>query len=139
VGAEIAPRQELAGLPHVILHFVEGRQEQDGSLAGFGRRAKAPAHLEAREVWHHDIQEDEVGVLAGRGLQAVRAGSGCQYLISCDPDGCSRLLAKQRRFFGLISRQGGLMPLAFDCTNLQIVEQVPLSKEISNTRIYINQ
>src|SRR5271157_4881622 len=45
-----------------IRGFVERGDHQDQEVLGGGVGADLAAHLEARKPWHHDVQEEEVGL-----------------------------------------------------------------------------
>ena len=56
------PGLESSGL---ILSLIHGGDEDDRNVSGSGVGLESPAHLEAVNIRHHDVQQDEVG--RGRG------------------------------------------------------------------------
>ena len=50
---------------------VPGREEDDRDVVGL--RAEPPAYLEAVDVGEHDVQDDQVGLIAGGALQGLLA------------------------------------------------------------------
>src|SRR5215469_5852279 len=50
---------------------VAGREEDDRDVVGL--RAEPPAYLEAVDVGEHDVQDDQVGLIAGGALQRLLA------------------------------------------------------------------
>ena len=59
------------------LGFKLARQENDRNVRGRGLAFERAAHLEARDVGHLHVAQDEVGLRAGKGFFDRRAGVRC--------------------------------------------------------------
>ncbi len=67
----------------MVFHLVEGGQEDDGGLPGVGESAQALADVEAGEVWHHDVQQDQIGILARGDRNSLHAACRGNDLVPC--------------------------------------------------------
>ena len=74
----IGPRFEAR---HLILHLPFGAEHQDGQVGCLGIGAQTAAHLNARHVGHHHIQDDQAGVLPFDGRERFPPTLGHDRLI----------------------------------------------------------
>ena len=60
---------------HLVLGFVQRRQEDHGSLAGGRVLLQAPARLVAVDAWHHDVEHDQQWLDPARDLDRALAAA----------------------------------------------------------------